>query len=941
MKRILLLSVGLSLFTNISLAQNERNSDELSKAMAEAKKKNVPEKYIDQYVNDYFKRLKHSQSHQNETSATLSLEERKKLPKYYVDEKSKTTYINLTPQPFNGNCSNASFENLDFNGWVPTGTNVTGQIASSAPYGVATWTGGLSQGANNTIPPGLLGTNQCALMTQAPGNNNPGLGPLVGYDGIAINPTTGLADIPVVCPFGGGVSARLGNDAYNYGTERLIYTMNVTTQNAQFTYFYAVVLQDPLHPAGVQPFFKVQFKDAAGNPLNGCGQYQVDASQAAADPSFTQIQYQFETVYYKSWTTVGVDLSAWIGQTVTIEFWTADCGYGGHFGYAYIDATCNIIQGTVNGFCTGNPNVALVAPSGFVAYEWNGPNNLIPIPGGNDDTLIVNNPLLNDTFYVQMVNAAGCTTFLQTVILPSTLQLQSISGSPTCPSDSAGTATAVATGGLISGYDYIWSSGPGASGFIYDTAQTVTGLPSDTVFLHVESGGCPPKDTFIVIGTTTDLVAVASSTVSCFGGATGSLSLSGTNGPGSPPYQYSVTGPVNQNNSSSLTSYTFSALPAGTYTLSVAPNGGNCGYDTVVVVPQASVTTTPSTKSICPSDTVQLTSSISGASHQWYDPNGNLINGATGVNFTATPAQYGVYIDTVTSAQGCISVFTASLTPKSFSANVTNVIDNPCYMDSVGQITLNATGGNTPPNYVYQWSGPNGFSGLGTSQDSLLSGNYSIIVSSGNCKDTLNASVIEPPMPADTLEILTTFCEGDTSAVLMAPDSFSNYQWFYNGIAIPGATDTSLFILNPSSTYLNYSVTYIVPPCKRRTTIVFRSVPPTLFTPDVTTNIFTPNNDGKNDLFHPYYNEVINTLTGGLLQQFIDYASAEYSIEIYNRWGQLVFESKDYSRQWNGRNSSNVECDDGTYFWIAKYRSRCGDGQITTQKGYVQLIRKQ
>jgi hypothetical protein len=39
-----------------------------------------------------------------------------------------------------------------------------------------------------------------------------------------------------------------------------------------------------------------------------------------------------------------VDLSAWIGQTITINSWTADCGYGGHFGYAYIDATCNIIQ---------------------------------------------------------------------------------------------------------------------------------------------------------------------------------------------------------------------------------------------------------------------------------------------------------------------------------------------------------------------------------------------------------------------------------------------------------------------------------------------------------------------------------------------------------------------------------------------------------------------
>jgi hypothetical protein len=55
-----------------------------------------------------------------------------------------------------------------------------------------------------------------------------------------------------------------------------------------------------------------------------------------------------------------------------------------------------------------------------------------------------------------------------------------------------------------------------------------------TIYLHVESGGCPPKDTFVVISTTTDLYAVASVRFHVSGGSTGSLSLSGTNGPGSP-----------------------------------------------------------------------------------------------------------------------------------------------------------------------------------------------------------------------------------------------------------------------------------------------------------------------------------------------------------------------------------------------------------------------
>jgi hypothetical protein len=44
-------------------------------------------------------------------------------------------------------------------------------------------------------------------------------------------------------------------------------------------------------------------------------------------------------------------------------------------------------------------------------------------------------------------------------------------------------------------------------------------------------------------------------------------------------------------------------------------------------------------------------------------------------------------------------------------------------------------------------------------------------------KTHLQINIVEPPMPADTLEILT-FCDGDTSAVLMAPDGFSTISGF-------------------------------------------------------------------------------------------------------------------------------------------------------------------
>jgi len=49
-------------------------------------------------------------------------------------------------------------------------------------------------------------------------------------------------------------------------------------------------------------------------------------------------------VKYRRWTPQSVDLSAYVGTSVTVEFVVSACMYGGHFAYAYIDApvwNCN------------------------------------------------------------------------------------------------------------------------------------------------------------------------------------------------------------------------------------------------------------------------------------------------------------------------------------------------------------------------------------------------------------------------------------------------------------------------------------------------------------------------------------------------------------------------------------------------------------------------
>lgn len=85
-------------------------------------------------------------------------------------------------------------------------------------------------------------------------------------------------------------------------------------------------------------------------------------------------------------------------------------------------------------------------------------------------------------------------------------------------------------------------------------------------------------------------------------------------------------------------------------------------------------------------------------------------------------------------------------------------------------------------------------------------------------------------------------------------------------------------------------------------------------------NVFTPNGDGQNDVF--------NITTSGV---------KNFSIEIFNRWGQKVFESNSPMISWDGRTGAGVMASDGTYYYILKASSM--SGQNWSKNGYLELIR--
>jgi gliding motility-associated-like protein len=87
-------------------------------------------------------------------------------------------------------------------------------------------------------------------------------------------------------------------------------------------------------------------------------------------------------------------------------------------------------------------------------------------------------------------------------------------------------------------------------------------------------------------------------------------------------------------------------------------------------------------------------------------------------------------------------------------------------------------------------------------------------------------------------------------------------------------------------------------------------------------NCFTPNGDG--------YNERFNVESGNL---------SRFSMLIFNRWGQLLFETEDINKGWDGKVNGRI-CPVGTYYYLINYTYECDSGIELNgnKKGSVTLL---
>jgi Secretion system C-terminal sorting domain len=225
-------------------------------------------------------------------------------------------------------CGNRDFEDTTFVGWNGgTALNYNGILTP------VTWTPGMISNGNNAAVSDPNGRH--TIITQN------------SIDPTVFDPFTMLPDtqMTTLAPNGGFGSVRLGNNIMNYEMERLTYQFTVAPGNDIFQFQFASVMEDPGHQWDYQPYFMVNFYDQNNNLLTCCGD-----TIWAGDTTVPYIisANTVSPILYRRWTPLSVNLSAYVGQTMTVEFVNADCGYGGHFGYTYLDVSC---------MGTGIPNV--------------------------------------------------------------------------------------------------------------------------------------------------------------------------------------------------------------------------------------------------------------------------------------------------------------------------------------------------------------------------------------------------------------------------------------------------------------------------------------------------------------------------------------------------------------------------------------------------------
>jgi len=700
---------------------------------------------------------------------TAKKDENKNVNMRHFDLFNLGSEVNKGPgQP----CNNADFETGDATGWDLSDGNV-----DSNPYGYI-----------NVVPTGL--NAQHVIMTG-------------GVDAIG--------GFPRVNPDGGASSLMLGDGTgTGYMAAGASQTFLVDANSEAFTYSYALVLEDPgsSHSLGEKPFFKVNMYDQAGNSI-ACGDYSVIAN-SGIDPAF--IPYgSGPQGYYLPWRTTFAPLQGYVGQNVTIEFITGDCGQGGHYGYGYIDASCQPLEiiPTQAVICGGNP-VTLSAPAGAASYLWS--------PGGQTTQSITTNVPGTYTVDIIPVTGPGCGLTLTSTITGSpdypVAQFTANPLSVCVGTPITFTNTSYVVGpSLIDSVEWDFNSDGIVDDVNFNTTYTYPLAGNYTATLTIYNNGCI-DDTTVNITISAQPTAIFSHTTECFGATTAFTDLSNPNGGTISNWDWDFTNNGTVDNASQNPTNGYPAAGSYTVELLVTTTDGCVDSTTMLVVVNPIPFADFSVADVCfgtISTFTDLSTISTGAIIDWQWNFGDLLTTTDTsslqnptYNYTI-PGTYPVTL-TITSDSGCINTVIDSahvlfLPTAAFTAN------NECF-NAVASFTDNSNGnGGIITNWL--WDFDNNGTTDNTNQNptnlypSPNTYTIQLIVSTGfGCADTTTQPITIYPMPVADFTFVNA-CFGaaiaftDNSSVTSG--TITNWNWNF------GNSNTSI-VQNPSENYSSEGV---------------------------------------------------------------------------------------------------------------------------------------
>jgi gliding motility-associated-like protein len=633
--------------------------------------------------------------------------------------------------------------------------------------------------------------------------------------------------------------------------------------------------------------------------------------------------------------------------------------------YIDITSTLNFSQNLIFANCTQSNGSACITPFGGVPP--------FSILWSNGDTTNCVSNLSSNLYSVTVTDATGCS--ITKPIMIAAINVPSVTAKVTkavCGQNGSIEPTVI---GGIPPYSYLWNPTGSTSSNIYNLSSGVYWLTiSDSV-------GCTILTPFYVLDTLVVKDSILSKKHTTCGLNNGSIKVHAYEG--LPPYYYTwsngIVGPssdsisnlapglysclvTDANNCSHVTSTYINAsspldiqfYPSNTH-CNLTDNGGV--YSSILYSTQPIKYTwsnSDTTSSIfglsignytlsvvdangcLASDTVSIyddgSPSLSIASYQpplcHGDSNGVIVfNGfggvqpykysLDGVSFSTTAqinnVKAGSYIAYIRDANSCLSDTTVLLgEPDELLITRISSDTNSCFEDQKATISVDVIGGITP--YNYQIDSVNMQSG--STFSNLGSGMYTILVTDANgCSKTAINEVIGPKEKLEFTKWKTDIdCYVDNTGALKyeIKGGWPPYKhtWSHtnsNALEFTGLDigQYSIYIEDDRGCTLDDMNELVRKDCCH------------VYLP----NAFSPNNDGKNDIFRGISINDVNDI---------------YMV-IYDRWGNRVFESTDFKIGWDGTIGSR-KADDGTYFYMVTFICNLTAKKVFL-KGDVTLIR--